>query len=58
MTLLRHEVGKTFIRILQQTDKRDTLDAFDGLLEQVRAVMRDEQGVPEQKQVRTPSLTS
>ena len=55
MTLLRHEVGKTFIRVLQQTDKEDILGAFEGLLEQAGDVMRDEQGVPEEKQVCSPS---
>ena len=54
MTLLRHEIGRTFVRVLQQADKLDILSAFDGLLEQVKAVMRDEQGVLEEKQVRSP----
>lgn len=51
MTLLRHEVGRTFIRVLQQTDKQDVLGAFEGLLEQARTVMCEEQGVPEEKQL-------
>ena len=51
-TLLRHEIGKTFIRMLSQAEKRELLDAFNGLLEQVKEVMREEQGVPEPKQVR------
>lgn len=51
MTLLRHEVGKTFIRALNQTDTQDVLGAFDGLLEQAKTVMRDEQGVSEDKQL-------
>lgn len=56
MTLLRHEVGKTFIRVLQQTDKRDILGAFDELVGQAKTVMRDEQGVPEETQVCFSSL--
>ena len=51
MTLLRHEVGRTFIRVLQQTDKQDILGAFYELLEQAKIVMRDEQGVSDEKQV-------
>ena len=50
-TLLRHEVGRTFIRVLSQTDKNDILNAYNHLLEQVKKVMREEQGVPENKQV-------
>lgn len=55
MTILRHEVGRTFIRVLQKTDKQDILDAFDGLLGQAREVMRDEQGVSEERQVCFPN---
>ena len=51
MTLLRHEVGKTYIKVLQQADTQEILDAFNGLLEQAKTVMRDEQGVREDKQV-------
>ena len=51
MTLLRHEVGKTYIKVLQQADTQDILGAFTGLLEQTKTVMRDEQGVHEDKQV-------
>lgn len=50
-TLLRHEIGRTFIRVLKQTDQDEILKAYDRLLEQVTTVMRDEQGVPEDKQV-------
>ena len=56
MTLLRHEVGKTFIRVLQHTDKQEILGAFDGLLRQAKTVMCDEQGVPEERQVRPLSF--
>ena len=56
MTLLRHEIGKTYIRALQQVDEQEILGAFHGLLEQAKTVMRDEQGVREEKQVRTPKL--
>lgn len=52
MTLLRHEIGRTYIKVLQQTDKEDILGAFDELLEQAKNVMCDEQGVPDEKQVR------
>ena len=51
MTLLRHEVGKTYIKVLQQADTHEILGAFNGLLEQAKTVMRDEQGVREDKQV-------
>ena len=54
MTLLRHEIGKTYIRVLQHTEKQEILGAFDELLEQAKTVMRDEQGVREEKQVRSP----
>ena len=50
-TLLRHEVGRTFIRILRQTDTGDVLQAFDGLLENAKKVMCEEQGVSEKSQV-------
>lgn len=50
-TLLRHEVGKTFIRVLSQVEKSEILNPYDGLLKQVKKVMREEQGVPENKQV-------
>ena len=53
-TLLRHEIGRTFIKGLQQTDRQDIMSAFDVLLEEVKSVMRDQQGVPEGKQVRFP----
>lgn len=52
MTLLRHEIGRTYIKVLQQTDKGEILCALNGLLENVKNVMRDEQGVPDEKQVR------
>ena len=54
MTLLRHEIGRTFIRVLQQTDRQEILSAFYALLEEAKTVMREEQGVPEGKQVRCP----
>lgn len=57
MTLLRHEIGRTYIRVLQQTDKEDILGAFDGLLEQAKKVMCDEQGVPDEKQVRCVQIS-
>ena len=56
MTILRHEVSKTFIRVLEQTDKSDILAAFNDLLKQARNVMRDEQGVSEPKQVCSQSF--
>lgn len=55
-TLLRHEVGRTFIRVLHQTHKQDVLDAFKDLLEQAKFVMLEEQGVPSDKQVGRSSL--
>ena len=57
MTLLRHEIGRTYIKVLQQTDKEDILGAFDGLLEQAKSVMCDEQGVPDEKQVRCVQIS-
>ena len=51
MTLLRHEVGKTYIKVLQQADTQEILGAFNGLLEHAKTVMRDEQGVHEDRQV-------
>ena len=51
MTLLRHEVGKTYIKVLQRADTQEILGAFNGLLEQAKTVMCDEQGVREDKQV-------
>ena len=56
MTRLRHEVGKTFIRVLQQTDKQEVLGVIGGLLEQAKTIMCDEQGVPENRQVRLPDF--
>ena len=58
MTLLRHEVGKTYIKVLQQADTQEILDSFNGLLEQAKTVMRDEQGVREDKQVGARSCRS
>ena len=52
-TLLRHEVGMTFIRVLVETDKSEVCEAYERLLEQVKDIMREEQGVPESKQVRS-----
>ena len=51
-TLLRHEIGMTFIRVLGETDKSEVCEAYENLLEQVKEIMREEQGVPESKQVR------
>ena len=42
----------TFIRVLVDTDKSDVCEAYERLLEQVKEIMREEQGVPESKQVR------
>ena len=50
-TLLRHEVSRTFIRILSNTTKVAVSEAFEGLLQQVAEVMIDEQGVSREKQV-------
>lgn len=44
----------TFIRVLVETDKSEVCEAYERLLEQVKEVMREEQGVPESKQVRLP----
>ena len=51
-TILKHEVSMTFIRILSQTSLQEILDALNGLLKQVKDVMCEEQGVPEENQVR------
>ena len=50
-TLLRHEIGRSHIRVLRHTDMDDIVNGFSELLAEVKTVMRDEQGVPEQKQV-------
>ena len=42
----------TFIRVLVDTDKSEVCEAYERLLEQVKEIMREEQGVPESKQVR------
>lgn len=51
-TSLRHELGMSFIKTLRQADKHDVINAFNELLQEVKRVMRDDQGVVEQKQVR------
>lgn len=50
-TSLRHEVGRTFVRVLRDTDTREISDAYVELLEQIIMIMIDEQGVPKAKQV-------
>lgn len=50
-TILRHEVGKTFINILKYTDLSAIFEVYDGLLDDLKRVMREDQGVPEEKQV-------
>lgn len=50
-TTLRHEYGKTFICVLEQIDHNAILDAYDGLLDELKKIMQDEQGVPEERQV-------
>ena len=57
-TVLRHEVGKTFIRILRQAGVEEILHAYQSLLEQVTQTMVEEQGVPKAKQVRSASIRS
>ena len=52
-TLLRHEVGRSYIRVLRLTDLNDLINSFSELLAEVKTVMREEQGVAEQKQVWT-----
>ena len=52
-TLLRHEVGRSHIRVLRLTDLDDLINSFSELLAEVKTVMREEQGVVEQKQVWT-----
>ncbi|KAL8836293.1 MAG: hypothetical protein Q9170_002966 [Blastenia crenularia] len=49
-TLLRHEIGKAFTRKLNQTKADEILRECDGLLTEIKGVMRDEQGVPEKNQ--------
>lgn len=51
-TLLRHEIGRAFTRTLNQTSADEVVNGFYALLAQVKQVMRDEQGVAEEKQVR------
>lgn len=50
-TILRHEVSTTFIRILANTTKEEVLDAYEDLTAKASQVMREEQGVPKDKQV-------
>lgn len=52
-TLLRHEVGRSHIRVLRLTDMDELINSFSELLHEVKTVMRDEQGVADQKQVWT-----
>ncbi|KAL8904226.1 MAG: hypothetical protein Q9207_003414 [Kuettlingeria erythrocarpa] len=52
-TLLRHEIGRAFTKTMDQTSADELLDGFNALLTQVKQVMRDEQGVPEEKQRHT-----
>lgn len=49
-TLLRHEIGRTFIRNLQHIDEVEVLEGFDRLLNEVINVMCNDQGVPAEKQ--------
>ena len=53
-TVLRHEVSKTYIRVLQRTEKEDVLNIYRTLLAEVKQVMSDNQGVSERKQVSLP----
>lgn len=50
-TLLRHESARAFTRILGQTNVGEVMSAFTALLAEVKKVMRDDQGVAEEKQV-------
>lgn len=50
-TILRHEVGKTFIHLLKHTDQSAIFEVYDGLLNDLKKVMREDQAVPEDKQV-------
>ena len=50
-TSLRHEVGRTLVRDLRDTDAGEIYGAYVELLDQVSKVMADEQGVPKEKQV-------
>ncbi|KAL8791602.1 MAG: hypothetical protein Q9195_005807 [Heterodermia aff. obscurata] len=49
-TLLRHEVGRSYIRVLRLTDMDDIINGFSELLAEVKTVMRDEQGVADERQ--------
>lgn len=50
-TILRHEIGKTFVGALHKTDPSELLATLNELLEQIKKIMTEEQGVPEGKQV-------
>ncbi|KAI4088076.1 MAG: hypothetical protein LQ344_006338 [Seirophora lacunosa] len=52
-TLLRHESARAFTRILGQTNVGEVMSAFTALLAEVKKVMRDDQGVAEDKQRHT-----
>ena len=50
-TLLRHEVGRAFPRILGQASVDDVVEGFDGLLAEARKVMQEDQEVADDRQV-------
>ncbi|KAL8940203.1 MAG: hypothetical protein Q9211_002390 [Gyalolechia sp. 1 TL-2023] len=52
-TLLRHEIAKAFTRSLAQTNAAEVIEELDRLLAQIKTVMSDDQGVPEENQTYT-----
>lgn len=52
-TLLRHEIGRTYVKALRKTHINEIVEAFDILLAEIRKVMCDDQGVDEERQVRS-----
>ncbi|KAL6719727.1 hypothetical protein ACLMJK_001648 [Lecanora helva] len=49
-TVLRHEIGRTFVRILRDTKVPEIVTACDELLQQIIKIMVEEQGVPMENQ--------
>ena len=50
-TLLRHEVGKTYIRAVGEIEKEKILEEYNSLLQELKTIMADEQGVAEDRQL-------
>ena len=49
-TILRHDLSKPFIQVLEESSEKEILGSYTSLRKQAITTMRDEQGVPENKQ--------